>query len=65
MDPSTTVMVGFAPDLAGRYFADCRQAGKITNDEGVQNDFTGDPILVCSQPRQPLWKVWSSLQTLD
>jgi hypothetical protein len=50
MDPQTVVMVGFTPDLAGRYFADCRQAGTITNDYGVRNDFTGDPIPVCSQP---------------
>jgi len=65
MDPQTAVLVGFTPDVATRYFADCRVAGTITNDYGVRNDFTGDPILVCSQPLQPLWKAWPSLQTLD
>jgi 4-amino-4-deoxy-L-arabinose transferase-like glycosyltransferase len=65
MDPQTVVLVGFTPSDAGRYFADCRQAGTITTPYGVHNDFTGDPILVCTQPRQPLWKAWPSLQALD
>jgi 4-amino-4-deoxy-L-arabinose transferase-like glycosyltransferase len=65
MDPQTVVMVGFTQDEASRIFADCRQATAITNDYGVQNDFSGDPILVCTQPREPLWKAWPSLQTLD
>jgi hypothetical protein len=65
MDPQTVVMVGFRSDDAGRYFADCRQAETITNDYGVENDFSGDPILICTQPREPLWKAWPSLQALD
>jgi 4-amino-4-deoxy-L-arabinose transferase-like glycosyltransferase len=65
MDPSTVVMVGFSQDFAGRYFADCRQAATVTNDIGIHNEEFGQPILVCTSPRQPLWSVWSSFQTLD
>jgi hypothetical protein len=35
------------------------------NNYGVRNDFTDDAILVCTQPREPLWELWPSLQTLD
>jgi hypothetical protein len=65
MDPQTAVLVGFTAEDADRFFADCRQVTTITNDYGVANDFSGDPILVCTQPREPLWRAWPSLQTLD
>jgi len=65
MDPNTVVMVGFPLDVATRYFADCRQAGVVTNRLGIRNDEYGEPILVCTNPRRPLWQVWGSLQTLD
>jgi uncharacterized membrane protein len=65
MDPQTVVLVGFQQKEADRYFAACRRAGTIANDYGVDNDFTGDPIYVCTQPRVPLWKAWPSLQVLD
>ncbi|HET7419502.1 MAG TPA: glycosyltransferase family 39 protein [Candidatus Dormibacteraeota bacterium] len=65
MDPQTVVLVGYSLDKGGHYFATCRDAGAIDNSYGVENDFSGDPILVCTQPLQPLWKVWPELQTLD
>jgi hypothetical protein len=65
MDPQTVVMVGYTPDEGSRYFEQCRESSTITNDYGVENDFSGDPIIVCTQPKQPLWKVWPELQTLD
>ena len=65
MDPQTVVVVGYTQDEANRYFADCRLSQTITNDYGIKNDFSGDPILVCTRPREPLWTAWPSLQTLD
>jgi len=65
MDPQTVVMVGYTTAEASRYFSVCRTATAIANEHGIQNDFTGDPILVCTGPREPLWKAWPSLQTLD
>jgi uncharacterized membrane protein (Fun14 family) len=65
MDPQTVVFVGYTLEEGERYFAACRSAGTITNDYGVENDFSGDPIIVCTQPRQPLSDFWPSMQTLD
>jgi len=65
MDPQTAVFVGYTTAEAGRYFADCRQVETITNDAGVTNDFTGEPIVLCTQPREPLWREWPGMQTLD
>jgi 4-amino-4-deoxy-L-arabinose transferase-like glycosyltransferase len=65
LDPKTVVLVGFTHELADRYFAECRDAGTITNDLGIHNDEYGGLILVCTNPKQPLWTVWRSLQTLD
>jgi 4-amino-4-deoxy-L-arabinose transferase-like glycosyltransferase len=65
MDPSTVVLVGFSQDFANRYFAQCRDAATITNNLGIHNEEYGGLVLVCTQPRQPLWSVWPSIQTLD
>jgi 4-amino-4-deoxy-L-arabinose transferase-like glycosyltransferase len=65
IDPSTVVMIGFDPDTANRYFETCRQAATVTNSLGIQNQEFGGPILVCTNPRRPLWQVWGSLQALD
>lgn len=65
MDPQTVVLVGYTAAEASPYFADCRETTTITTGQGIENDFSGDPILVCTQPRQPLWKEWPSLQALD
>jgi 4-amino-4-deoxy-L-arabinose transferase-like glycosyltransferase len=65
MDPMTVVMVGFTLDQANQLFNDCRQVGTVTNSLGLHNNTYGAPILVCSNPRKPLWQAWKSLQTLD
>ncbi|HKW06490.1 MAG TPA: glycosyltransferase family 39 protein [Candidatus Dormibacteraeota bacterium] len=65
LDPRTAVLVNFTLDEGNRLFADCRQVGSITNRYGIHNDEYGAPILVCSNPRKPLWQEWASLQTLD
>jgi 4-amino-4-deoxy-L-arabinose transferase-like glycosyltransferase len=65
MDPMTVVMVDFTLDQADQLFNDCRQVGTVTNSLGIHNNTYGAPILVCSNPRKPLWQAWKSLQTLD
>ena len=65
MDPQTVVFVGYTTAEADRYFVDCRQVETIKNDYGVTNDFTGDPIVLCTQPREPLWMEWPGMLTLD
>lgn len=65
MNPTTAILVNFSLDEGNRLFTDCRQVGTVTNSLGIHNNDYGAPILVCSNPRQPLWKDWPSLQTLD
>ncbi|HSS60867.1 MAG TPA: glycosyltransferase family 39 protein [Candidatus Limnocylindrales bacterium] len=65
MDPSTVVLVGFSVEFGDRYFGSCREVGTITNNLGIHNEEYGAPILVCSNPRRPLWSVWGEIQTLD
>jgi Dolichyl-phosphate-mannose-protein mannosyltransferase len=65
MHPTTAVLINYAPQEANLLFTDCREAGTVTNSLGVHNNDYGAPILVCSNPRQPLWPVWRSLQLLD
>lgn len=65
LDPSTAVLVNFSLADGNRLFSDCRQVATITNEYGLHNDEYGAPILVCSNPRKPLWQAWRSLQTLD
>lgn len=65
LDPSTAILVNFTLVEGNALFLDCRQVGTITNQYGIHNDEYGAPILVCSNPRKPLWQAWRSLQTLD
>lgn len=65
MDPHTVVMVNFTLEEGNRLFTECRQVGTVTNAQGIHNNQWGAPILVCSNPRKPLWTEWRSLQTLD
>jgi hypothetical protein len=65
MNPMTVVMVDFTLDEGNQLFSDCRQVGTVTNSLGIHNNTYGAPILVCSNPRRPLWQAWKSLQTLD
>ena len=65
MNPTTAVMVNFTLDEGHRLFTDCRQVGTVTNPAGIHNNDYGAPILVCTNPRQPLWRKWRSLQILD
>lgn len=65
MDPTTAVLVDYTLDEGERLFKNCQQVGSVTNQYGIHNDDFGDPILVCSDPRRPLWQAWRSLQTLD
>lgn len=65
MDPTTVVLINFTLDDGNHFFTDCRQVGTVTNSLVLHNNDYGAPILICTGPRQPLWKDWRSLQTLD
>jgi hypothetical protein len=65
MNPTTAVLINYTPDEGRQLFNECQQVGVVTNQYGIHNGDYGDPILVCTDPRQPLWTKWRSLQTLD
>ena len=65
LNPTSVVLVGFDHAFANRTFAQCDDASVVTNGLGIQNEEYGGLIQVCRQPRQPLFEIWKSLQTLD
>ena len=65
IDPTTVVLIDFTLDEGNRLFTECRQVGTVTNAGSVRGNFYGAPILVCTRPREPLWRAWPSLQALD
>ncbi|HEV2414511.1 MAG TPA: glycosyltransferase family 39 protein [Candidatus Dormibacteraeota bacterium] len=65
MDPTTVVLINFTLDEGNRLFTDCRQVATVTNSQGIVTNDYGAPILICTNPRRPLWQAWQSLQTLD
>jgi hypothetical protein len=65
MNPTTVVMINFTLEEGDRLFTACIQAGTVTNSLGLHNNDYGAPILVCTNPRRPLWSVWRSFQLLD
>lgn len=65
INPTTVVMINFTVEEGNRLFTECSQAGTVTNSLGIHNNDYGAPILVCTNPRRPLWEYWGSLQTLD
>ncbi len=65
MEPTTVVMINLTLKEGNRPFMNCRWADTVTNSLGIYNNDYGAPILVCTQPREPLRQAWPSLQTLD
>jgi 4-amino-4-deoxy-L-arabinose transferase-like glycosyltransferase len=65
MDPQVVITLGYDRQDLEPLFADCTQAGTVSNSYGVDNQEQGRPIFVCRSPRQPLWQAWPSLKALD
>ena len=63
--PETVIVLGFSGERAGRYFAACQPAGRVTNAFGVENEevrFHPD-IFLCRQPRLAWPALWPLLRT--
>src|SRR5215472_13529106 len=65
MDPQVVIAVGYQRADLEALFVDVSQVGTISNAYGIANNDAGTPIFVCRSPRQPLWRAWPSLKTLD
>ena len=63
-DDRTVVVVGLSRAEVERHFASVEPAATITTPDGVENDQTGEEILVARQPRVPPDQVWPRLRTL-
>jgi hypothetical protein len=61
--PETLVVLGLEPSAAYAYFEECKPAGTITNQYGIQNDLSRPPtIYVCKKPRYPWPELWEKLK---
>jgi hypothetical protein len=63
--PETLIVLGFTRAAAERLFLDCKQAGRVKNRYGVENEerrFHPD-IYVCRGARQPWPELWKNLRS--
>jgi hypothetical protein len=64
-DTVTVVFVGGQLDGVAPLFAECRTATRLDNGVGVDNEEQGQPIAVCTGPRQSWARLWPRLRHLD
>lgn len=62
--PQTVIVVGFEGSYAGRFFASCDVAGRVSNEYGVKNEESSHHVMlyVCREPRRPWTEMWSDMQ---
>lgn len=58
------VAVGLRPREITAHLHDCRQAARIDNGDGVDNEEQGKAVMVCRGPRRPWSKEWQALRHL-
>jgi hypothetical protein len=61
-DARAAVLIGFRPELVGRFWTDCHRFGRIENAAGVDNDEDGRPVWVCTGQRSPWSRIWPELR---
>lgn len=59
------LLVGGQVDSARRLFHDCRIVGRLDNGVDVDNEEQGQPIALCTGPREPWPDLWARLRHLD
>ncbi len=59
------IMVGGQVRAAGEWFAECRIVAALDNLVDVDNEEQGEPIAVCTGPREPWSRLWSRVRHLD
>lgn len=58
------IAVGLRRATLDEHLRRCRAAARIANDDDVDNEEQGRPVLVCSGPRRPWLQKWASLRHL-
>lgn len=61
--PEALIVIGFTERDVNTMFGDCRRAGTITNEYGVENDLRDPPgIYICRDPRLDWDELWTVLK---
>jgi dolichyl-phosphate-mannose-protein mannosyltransferase len=58
------ITIGFSRPFAALHFAGCRQAARIHDAAGIENDEDGEPVLVCAHPVGGWAEQWPKLRRL-
>jgi 4-amino-4-deoxy-L-arabinose transferase-like glycosyltransferase len=61
---TTVVAVGISSAVLGRAFTKVIPAGRLHNDEGIDNDEQGVQLFVCEGPRRPWEQLWPAFARL-
>jgi hypothetical protein len=56
------VTVGLHPAQVREHMRGCREAARIDNDAGIENDESGRPVMICAGPRRSWSREWPSLR---
>jgi 4-amino-4-deoxy-L-arabinose transferase-like glycosyltransferase len=63
-DAAPVITVGLAPSEMAAHLEGCRVRARIENDDGIDNDEQGAPVMVCAGPRRPWREEWPALRHL-
>ena len=63
-DAAPVITVGLAPSEMAAHLENCRVVARIDNDDGVENDEEGAPVMVCAGPRGSWREQWPELRHL-
>jgi hypothetical protein len=58
------ITVGLSPEAMAAHLDGCRVVAHIDNDDGVDNDEQGEPVMVCRGPRGSWSEQWPELRHL-
>ena len=56
------IAVGLDPAFLATLFHSCRQVGRVSNSDRLQNEEYGAPLTVCRHPRLPPDSLWTRLK---
>ena len=56
------ITVGLTPAQMAAHLDGCRVVARIDNDDDVDNDEQGAPVMVCAGPRRPWSEEWPELR---
>lgn len=61
-DVTSELVIGYDLATLKRWFTDCRQTGTVHAPYGIDNEASGEPIVICGQPRQSWSTTWNEIR---